>query len=564
MVHRARKRLRGDNRGFIMFLALTFATLLSLGSLVAIGPTVSEVRSAGNQLRDKRTFFQADGGATLCRAELKNRLQRALAAQLASLTSLTPVASYVTNNDPAGFLAQYAYQSGTSYGGAFIRDSTTQARLPLAYTPSGAPGSYNCTVTVISRTAPFNQGSGLAPQYLFRYRYTSSGNASEGGLSHTVNLQGIFSVLVQQDNFSRYALFTNQQMDASGAPVWFTNRTNFTGPVHTNGQFNFALNPGGSFTGLVDSVSTTANFYNNGSNISRDANTNGSLDVPTFGAGFNRGSANIPMPVTTTADNQRDAALGLPMGTSVPGYSNGVYLGTSGGAMTGGIYVNGNAAISLSVASPGVAGYTIVQGGTTSRVTANYASNQTTFQIGSNPSTNYTGVPNGMLFVDGTVNSLAGTVQRDTQLTVAATNDVLITNNITYENYTAGSTPSAEGTNNVLGVLSWNGNVRITTAAPNDINIDATVMAPNGQFTADNYSSGSPRGTATLLGGVIENTYGAFGTFSQNNLSTGYGRNFVYDTRMGRGMAPPFFPTIGNVISSVAGVNDRPNWQQTN
>lgn len=563
MVHRALKRLRGDNRGFIMFLALTFATLLSLGSLVAIGPTVSEVQSAGNQLRDKRAFFQADGGATLCRGELKNRVQTALAKQLASLSSLTPVASYVTNNDPAGFLVQYAYQSGTSYGGAFIKDSATQARLPLTYAPSGAPGSYNCTATVISRTAPFNQGPAWGPQYVFRYLYTSIGNATEGSLSHTVNLQGIFSVLVQQDSFARYALFTNQQTDASGTPVWFTNRTNFTGPVHTNGQFNFALNPGANFTGLVDSVSTTANFYNNGSNISRDANTNGSLDVPTFGAGFNRGSANVPMPVTTIPNNQRDAALGL-TGTSASSYSNGVYIGASGGAMKGGIYVNGNATISLSVPSSGVAGYTIVQGSTSSTVKVNYASNQTTFQVGSNPSTSYTGVPNGMLFVDGTVNSLAGTVQRDTQLTVAATNDVLITNNITYENYTAGSTPSAEGTNNVLGVLSWNGNVRITSAAPNDINIYATVMAPNGQFTVDNYGSGSPRGTATILGGVIENTYGAFGTFSQNNLSTGYGRNFVYDTRMGRGMAPPFFPTIGNVISSVAGVNDRPNWKQAN
>ena len=445
MVHRALKRLRGDNRGFIMFLALTFATLLGLGSLLAIGPTVSEVLSSGNQLRDKRVFFQADGGATLCRAELKNRLQTALAARLASLTSLTPVASYVTNNDPAGFLAQYAYQSGTPYGGAFIKDSTTQARLPLTYTPSGAPGSYNCTLTVISRTAPFNQGSGLAPQYLFRYRYTSSGNASEGGLSHTVNLQGIFSVLVQQDNFARYALFTNRQTDASGASVWFTNRTNFTGPVHTNGQFNFALNPGANFTGLVDSVSSTAEFFNNGFPIQLSANNNGTVDVPTFGAGFNRGSANIPMPVTTTADNQRDAALGLPMGTSVPGYSSGVYLGSSGGAMTGGVYVKGDASVSLGVASPGVAGYSIVQGGITTTVTVNYAANQTTVQQGSSPATNYTGVPNGMLYVDGTVNSLAGTVQRDTQLTVAATNDVLITNNITYENYTAGSTPERGG-----------------------------------------------------------------------------------------------------------------------
>jgi len=499
---------------------------------------------------------------------ISNKLQirRLCIPTSVELHGLGSIGSHFPPGDPAGFLQENAYQSGTSFGGTWTKDSTTQAHFQPQppYTPSGGLGSYNCTLTVTSRTAPFNQGSGLAPQYVFRYGYTSSGNATEGGQSHTVNLQGIFSVLVQQDNFARYALFTNQQTDASGALVWFTNRTNFTGPVHTNGQFNFALNPSGSFTGLVDSVSTTGLFFNNGSNVSLNANNNGNIDVPTFGAGFNRGSASIAMPVTTTADNQRDAALGLSMGTSVSGYSNGVYLGTSGGAMTGGIYVNGDATISLGKTTSSIAQYTIVQGGNTWKVTANYPSNQTTIQKGSNPSTNYTGVPNGMLFVDGSVTSLAGTVQQDTQLTVAATNDVLITNNVTYDNYSAGSPPSAEGTNNILGILSWNGNVRITSAAPNDITITGTVMTPNGQFTVDNYSSGSPRGTATLLGGVIENTYGPFGTFSQNQQSTGYGRNFVYDTRMGRGMAPPFFPTIGNVTSSVAGINDRPNWQQPN
>ncbi|HSB77203.1 MAG TPA: hypothetical protein VLM91_00340, partial [Candidatus Methylomirabilis sp.] len=94
--------------------------------------------------------------------------------------------------------------------------------------------------------------------------------------------------------------------------------------------------------------------------------------------------------------------------------------------------------------------------------------------------------------------------------------------------------------------------------------VHATVMTPNGEFRVDNYNSGPTRGTATILGGVIENTYGAFGTFSGNTPNTGYGRNFIYDTRMGRGMAPPFFPTIGSVISILSGANDRPNWQQTN
>jgi hypothetical protein len=207
--------------------------------------------------------------------------------------------------------------------------------------------------------------------------------------------------------------------------------------------------------------------------------------------------------------------------------------------------------------------YTITQGSTVTTVTADYASNQTTVRVGSGAPTSYSGIPNGMIFVDGSLTGLAGTVQRDSQVTVAATGDVQVVNNITYQDYTPGTSPSAEGATNVLGIISWNGNVRITTAAPNNINVHATVMTPNGEFKVDGYDSGSSRGTATILGGVIENTYGAFGTFSASGASTGYGRNFVYDSRMGKGMAPPFFPTIGSVIGNLTGINDRPNWQQT-
>jgi len=176
--------------------------------------------------------------------------------------------------------------------------------------------------------------------------------------------------------------------------------------------------------------------------------------------------------------------------------------------------------------------------------------------------TTYTGLPNGMLYVEGAVTSLAGTLQKDTQLTVAATNDVIITGNLMYENYTAGSPPSAEGTTNLLGVLSWTGNVRIGTSAPNDLTIHATLMALTGEVVADNFNTGSPRGTATMLGGVIENTYGGIGTTSGGVLITGYARNLVYDTRMAKGMAPPFFPTTGRAISTLTGLTDRPNWQQ--
>lgn len=558
-----RKVLRQGKRGYILFVSLGVAVLLGMGGLLAVSQTISEVQSSGQQLRDKRAFFRADGGATLCLRELRNRLQRDLTAQLRSLTDITTVANYASNNDPAGLLAAYAYQSGVSLGGAFQRVSASEARLTESYTASAALGPYSCTLSAISRAAPVNQGTSMSPSYVFRYRYSIDGTASEGGLTRQVNLQGIFSVQVQQDSFARYALFTNRQQNSAGTNVWFTNRTNFSGPVHTNGEFNFALNPGAAFTGQVTSVSATGDFYNGGSPVHLDANQNGTVDVPTFAGGFDRGVANIPMPLTTTADRQRGAALGLSTGTSGTGYSPGVYLGTSSGSMTGGIYVNGDATIALS-AGTNTATSTITQGGTTTTVTVNYSSSQTTVRTGSGAPTSYNGVPNGMLMVDGAITSLSGTLEQDAQMTVAATGDVQITNNIQYQNYTSGTSPSAEGTTNLLGIMSWNGNVRIASTAPNDINVHATIMTPNGEFRVDNYGSGSPRGTATILGGVIENTYGAFGTFSGTSQTTGYGRNFVYDTRMGKGMAPPFFPTIGTLISTLTGTNDRPNWQQTN
>ncbi len=560
--------------GYILFLSLGFAILLGLGSLIAVSGTIGEVQSAGQQLRDKRAFFRADGSASLCLQEFRNRLQRDLAARLRTLTSLTAIGAYVSNNDPAGFLVAYAYQSGVSMGTAFQSVSSSEATLSETYTPT-AGRVYACTLRAIALAAPANQGSLISPVYVFPYRYVIDGSATDGGLSRTVNLQGSVTVQVQQQSFAQYALFTNQQQNAAGATVWFSYRTFFGGLVHTNGKFHFNSNPAGTFAGRVESVSSTAEFYNNGHPVDLNADANGTTDVPGFGVGFERGAATIPMPALTTADQQRGSALGLSTGTGSSGQTRGVQVATTGQNLAGGIYVNGDASIALSAGTGNTGVYTIAQTTTTyshghavtttttTTITVDYTGGQTTVDTGSGSPSTYTGVPNGMVFVDGKVTSLAGTVASSAQVTVAATGDVQLTNNLVYQNYTAGTTPSAEGTTNLLGVLSWNGNVRITPSASDNIQVHATVMAPNGEFTVDNYTSGSPRGTATILGGVIENTYGAFGTFSGTTPVTGYGRNFVYDTRMARGIAPPFFPTTGLPIGLIFGATNRPNWQQT-
>ena len=377
MQRKARRRFGKQPRGFILVLTLAFAALLGVASVLAIGPSVGEALKAGQELRDQRLFFLADGGATLCRGELKSRLTSALPTKLAALPPLTVgmltnfKTTYVDGNDPAGFLVDYAYDPANAalLGGAWTKDSTTQAHVQVSYE------QYRCTLTVTSRGAPVSSVSALGSTALFRYRYTIDGTGTEGSVTRTVRLQGTFSVLVQQDNFARYILFTNDQRNSSGSPVYFGPGFSYHGPVRTNGQFNFMQNPSSSFWDTIESGSTTARYLNSpGSPIELAADRNGTIDVPIFDKGLTLGAAAIPMPTTTTADAQKSTAL---TGLSAPS-STGVYLGASGTAMTGGIYVKGDASISLATAGTRSAQYRITVGSTTWTVTADYNTMNTT------------------------------------------------------------------------------------------------------------------------------------------------------------------------------------------
>lgn len=215
--------------------------------------------------------------------------------------------------------------------------------------------------------------------------------------------------------------------------------------------------------------------------------------------------------------------------------------------------------------------YTITRGTNTKKITVDYTNSQTIVANisgsgGTAPGT-YQGIPNGInnqgiiIYGNGGISNFSGTVQSHTTVTVSSNSDIVINNHLMYQDYTPDNpdTPeselSAADTENLLGILTWNGNVRIGTSAPPNLNIHGVVMVAgrNGVFTVDNYQAGSPRGVVTLLGGVITDFYGAFGTFIGSQPVSGYGRNFVYDGRMLEGMSPPDFPTT---LSFDAAVSD--------
>ncbi|MDP2924438.1 MAG: DUF4900 domain-containing protein [Candidatus Omnitrophota bacterium] len=458
----------------------------------------------------------------------------------------------------------------------------------------------------------------------YEFRIEAQGQVNYTGKTGTITKNlffsaGKFTITIQRGNFARYALFTSHHTTPSGGRVWFTERTKFYGPVHTNDQLSFANNP--YFSDAVTQHLNKAYFYNQGWPRQLDQDSNPPYDVPQFDAEFTRGVGLLNLPSSVTQQDLKQQATG---GQNDGPWSSGTYLPydiPSGRTKTecetnadglkcplaGGIYIKGNANnLTMGVDVNNRPVYIITQETNTKKITIDYAANggigetvvaNVSGSGGTAPAT-YTGVPNGtsdkgiIIYDNGSISNFSGKVQSDTQVTVSSDSDIVINPNpaidndnkiygidtdkhIRYQSYTPddpvtpGNELSAKNYTNLLGILSWNGDVRIGTGTPNNpLDIHAVVMAAgrSGVFTVDNYNSGSPRGNVNLLGGAITDFYGPFGTFSGTSQVSGYGRNFVYDGRM-KDIAPPYFPTLSFFVVSAPElakpVNDMGlNWQE--
>jgi hypothetical protein len=128
----------------------------------------------------------------------------------------------------------------------------------------------------------------------------------------------------------------------------------------------------------------------------------------------------------------------------------------------------------------------------------------------------------------------------DGKLSIGSNTDIYIPDNIFYENR------DLTTSNDLLGLVS-NQNVIVgnTLANQSDCEIDASVFARSGSFTAENYNSGSPRGRLYVNGSIVQDSRGAVGTFQNgsNTLKTGYNKSYRYDVRLNDpNFRPPFYP----------------------
>ncbi len=595
-----------SQRGVAMAIALLLVVNLGILEGAFVAGTIQAAKMAVVERARSKTFYAAQAGAQAAIKKVDKLINGYLQTTIKNASPsgiVTDAKARVTAGDGIGWLVNAVSTDANNDNirelilaqdgdqAIFTFNTTTGTE---DYTFKLDDVNYNYKITFTEKADPVAVG---VDKWDFAYVFRIESNGVVGSMSSQVAVIGDFTVRLQKDNFAKFSLYTDSQNAPDGSRVWFTGRTLFYGPVHTNDLFNFAYNPGGTFQMLVTQVESMARFMDGGSETLMNNDHNGTEDVPIFQDGFNRNVSSITTP-TGTSENAMitEATNGSTYGT------DGVYLPTTsnGKTLTAGIYVKGDCKITMSVNTADQAVYSIVQSGAHGStiqkdITVDITGNKTTLTDYSQSPVktySYIGTPVGVsksgtiVYVTGAVSAFQGTVQKDTEITVASHGNLTISDDVKYAVYTPGvGTPGTTGyvppsadnpdsagadPDNLLGIVSWAGAVHIASTAPSDLEVHATIMSTStsssaGYFQADSWNTGSVKGMVTLLGGVITNKYGAFGQMdSHGNYLHGYGRNFVYDQRMMEGKSPPYYPSLTTFIAFTNDITDKLVWQGMN
>jgi hypothetical protein len=267
---------------------------------------------------------------------------------------------------------------------------------------------------------------------------------------------------------------------------------------------------------------------------------------------------------------------------------NGGLAKSGSGALTSGIFINGNVNVSMASTTatneiftltpvtaaelvPYSSSYTGDNTNTipyTVTITVDYSANTTTV-LENGTTAHYTGVPqnqptgstatqNGSIFVNGNVDSISGVVNG--QYTIAVpdiqtsstsnVDDIVVTNNITYK-----ADPTLGASDDVLGMMCDNFNLGPASLVPNVLKIQADIIAGNsyeathnqtdgGFGTVDSVGSLPLKTSVNVYGSLVQNEVKPLGQFSSGSglLVKGWSDTYNYDTRQ---MTPPNWPTLG-------------------
>ena len=611
------KKLRQDSRGVALITMLLLLSLFTVMTLAMVIATTSDTLIDGYYRNFRGSFYAADSGINVTRDYMLQQIMGSIPATY-TLASGSPIPATVPG--PTGTVmtsvnsnfGSYHTITGTqtaSWPGSFTIDPantslTLGTCLPI-YTGTGTTAP---TCTTLGTPAANYTITGY--QYTYQYKITSTGR-SGANETHAIEEDGNFIVAVDKGtpagtttSFAAYGMFVDQSPICNGTTL--VNGT-ITGPVFTNGAWN--LNNGTYiFTDAMGSVSPKFGFTDgNGCNQNAGSTSgtppthaytasDGTRFTPTFQGSVTLGATAVPLPADSF--NQKEAVLdsqGLsdvaPTNTQMnaslknlnktayptAGASSGVYLPytTSSGNVCpctlngGGIYVEGNAAVTVTASGTSAQVYTIVNNSTTTTVTIDTVANTTKIASGATSLT-VTGVPTQdsapgvvmrdatLLYVDGNITALSGggagvgSIQNSTALDVVANGNITITGDLLYKTEpvtltTADTLVAGADHGQVVGIFTASGNVQLNNLqASGNLEIDAAIATLSTGGSGGIVNTGSSIGTLNIVGGRIQNTIQNIGAST---------RNVYFDRRFSQnGFAPPWFPATTILANGV--VND--------
>ena len=627
LVHRSSRRSRSQS-GMALLTTLLLLILVSLLGLTMAVTTNSDMMINGYYGSYRGSFYAADSGLSIARAALVNQLTTTCtppgcSAGKINLTSCvgwgTGAATGCTStNGPldGASAASTAQTNLTSTYGSWTSLNAGQAA-------NSWPGKFmipstvnGCTTNVsLTSMVPSVPNGTMYTHYAYTFNYELCAVGRGQALQQVATKEdGSVTVTVIANSttggsgpgsFAAFGAFIDNFPQCSNPMVYGT----LTGRFFTNGQWNFGTGGSYIFTDPVGQHAATADFIFGGGGgggacggncdcKAASSDTNGHQTIkPTFQSTFLLGQPTVPLP--TDSYSQKWAALdGLGYGESPSnpgnaqlnaylknisgtsysssGASSGVYLPycTGGAGCTspftvngGGIYVEGNASIQLSLGTDGSSNptqiYKITNNGVLTTITTNINANTTKVVSGST-TLNLTGVPKNLtgtgvqpaatvLYVDGTITGLTGpgqgtaSINDYSMITIAASSDIDVTGDLIYkhEPVTLNNTDAlvaGNDYNQVLGLFTANGNIVLKSPYSNqNLEVDASMAAinatcPGGSSSCGFATSGSIN-TWTVVGGRIEsNAHGV----SMSAANTYFDKRFTSRTD---GFAPPFFPS---------------------
>ncbi|HEY2820826.1 MAG TPA: hypothetical protein VGJ06_07270 [Candidatus Acidoferrum sp.] len=604
---KVRSLRRRNERGITLITTLLLLLLLIGMSLTMVLAVSSESLINSFYGRYRGSFYAADSGVAAGRQQIMNLLGKNVTPGFNPATQPISNATSAASNAGSGVAGSYTNFTNVNTTGSWQERflmknvSVTFPAANYCSVQGGDPGA-TCANPLHTK-APIT-----AYVYAFPYSFTVVGQ-SQGSEVATINDSGTVFVNAPtspptyNQSFAAWGMFIGTYALCSADLVPGT----ITGPVFTNGSWNFSNSGPYTFTDSVGQVGAQAGWDNGGCKASATA-TNGIK--PTFNGGFNVSQNAVTLPqnsfnqeqavidgigitscptcqpnLNAATTNLRNAA-----GTAYPSSGNpstGVYVPysvTGSPAVKtftgGGILVEGSAAVTLSPGATSTAQvYTIVQGSVTTTVTIDPSAGSagtTTIVTGSGTgagtqvingvpqqfsSVGVSQGPSTMLYVDGDITSLSGpgqgktAINNGTALTVVASgnNDITVTGDILYktEPVTMTGTVSTidqlvpgNDTGQVLGIFTSAGNVNLANKQSNgNLEIDASIATISQTGSGGIVNTGNSINTLTIVGGRIQNTIQNIGATT---------RNVLFDRRFLNGFAPPWFPST--TITPAAGV----------